>query len=318
MIADRSHRPVSEVTQQLADLASARSALESIDSPDFVTVASLASLTAHEDELKTELAAASLADAGQTMEFVLDGDAVVGHTVEASFLADMLGYFQRMLDGVAEAREGNSRTRGRVAEQIRASVRIMVADFVPGSFGVRLVMPDQPDQLFGDDVLESTLSLFASEPAVEDFLPLMRLPRVKANYEAMMKSLVSHQGKLAITTESRISVRFAAETARHRLEWIGLVETSQSPIDVSGILVGGDVERRTYVLTVDDVHYRGKVLDIALDELRRVTLGSYVRARLLHVTKAQVDDIVIPAEEFYLESVNALPEPNQPRLDDGA
>lgn len=311
---DRPLRTLEEVVEQLTDLRAAKQALGSLDSADFAAQASLASLLSHEQALLDEKTMVELALTGQTMEIVLDGDAVSGHTVEAGFLADILGRFQRLLDGVAEARAGNTTGRGQVAEQIRSTVRLMVSDFVPGSFGVRITMPEQAEQLFGEDVLSATLGLFASDPQVEVFLPLMRLTRVKANYEALLKSLVAHDGHMKVRTRSGGVIGFGAVTAQQRLDWIDLVETTSVTIDVMGELVGGDVEKKTYVLVVEDTHYRGKVLDIAIEELRKVTLGSTVSAKLIKVVKEQVDGIVTPTEQFYMESITVLGEPHQERI----
>jgi len=173
-----------------------------------------------------------------------------------------------------------------VPEEIRTGVRMMVAAMVPGSFAVRIDLPDQAEQLFGEDVVGVTLGLFAEDPTVETFLPLMRIPRVKSNYEELAKSLISHDSEFRIRTRSGRTARFTPDMAKERLEWIDLVETKENTLDLRGELVGGNVESKTYVLAVDNEHYRGRVLDSALDELRRVALGSNVRARLLRVVKA--------------------------------
>jgi len=309
-------RSLSQIREQLRDLRSAIEQLEEAESRDFAARVTLQSLRAHEHSLKDEEAAAVLVQQGHTLEVVLEGEAVIGHAVEATFLSDVLGRFQRLFDGVAQAREGRSTIAGKVPEDIRAGVRMMVAAMVPGSFAVRIDIPEQADQLFGEDVVEATLGLFAAEPRIESFIPLMRVPRVKHNYEKLAKSLIAHASDFRIQTRSGHSAQFTAEMAKERLDWIELVDTQENVLDVLGILVGGNVESRTYVLAVDEDHYRGRVLDTALDELRRVALGSDVRARLLRVVKAQVDGIVTPREEFYLESIATVRHPSQETLPD--
>lgn len=304
-------RPLSKIREQLTELRSAMADLEDVATTDFAARVTLASLRANESVLLNEEASAVLADDGHSLEIVLEGDAVVRHTIGATFLSDVLGRFQRLLDGVAQAREGQSTRVGRVPEDIRSGVRMMVAAMVPGSFAVRIDIPDQAEQLFGDDVLRATLNLFAAEPAVESFVPLMRLPRVKSSYEELAKSLVLHSSEVRFRTRTGESAHFTAQMARERLDWIALVETAENTLDVRGTLVGGNVESKTYVLAVDDEHYRGRILDTALDELRRVALGASVRARLLRIVKAQVDDIVAPREEFYLEAIKAAVDMHQ-------
>lgn len=307
-------RSASQIKEQLADLRGAIAGLEAVAATDFAARVTLQSLRANEAVLEDEAAAAFLAEHGHSLEVVLEGAAVIGHTIEATFLSDVLGRFQRLFDGVAQAREGHSTRTGRVPEEVRSGVRMMVAAMVPGSFAVRIDIPDQAEQLFGDDVVGVALGLFAAEPTVETFLPLMRIPRVKSNYEELAKSLISHQSEFRVRSRSGESVHFTAQMARERLEWIELVETKENTLDLRGVLVGGNVESKTYVLAVDDDHYRGRVLDSALDELRRVALGSSVHARLLRVVKAQVDGIVTPREDFYLESIVATRQVGQDSL----
>lgn len=307
-------RPLDEIRAQLSDLRAAKADLAPIGASSLAARATLASLQANESLLQNEEAAALLARDGHSLELVLEGNAVIGHTIEASFLSDVLGRFQRLLDGVAQARDGQVTRAGRVSENVRDNVRMMVAAMVPGSFAVRVDIPEQADQLFGDDAVESTLGLFAFDPNIETFLPLMRVPRVKSNFEELAKSLISNGSQFTIRTRAGSSIVFTAQMAKERLEWIDRVETKENVLELRGVLVGGNVERKNYVLSVGDDHYRGKVLESALDELRRVALGSRVRVKLLRVVKEQVDGIVTPREDYYLESIVATEEPEQTSL----
>jgi len=296
-------RPLEVIRAQLSDLRAAKADLAEAPTNSLATRATLASLEANEASLEAEEAAAVLVRDGHSFELALKGDAVVGYTIQASFLSEVLGRFQRLLDGVAQVRAGQATRAGQVPEDVRDGVRMMVAALVPSSFAIRVEVPEQPGQLFGDDAVRTTLHLFAAEPEIESFLPLMRVPRVKSSFAGLAKSLVSAGSELRIRTNRGTTVRFTAQMARDRLDWIDLVETKENVLDLRGVLVGGNVESGSYVLAVEDRHYRGKVLDSALGELRRVALGSQVRARLLRVVKEQVDGIVTPLESFYLESI---------------
>lgn len=298
-------RPLDEVRAQLADLRAAKQDLEPLSATSFAARLTLSSLEAHEAILETEETAAALVSDGQTLEVRLNGEAVVGNTIEAAFLSDVLGRFQKLFYGVAQAREGSATGAGRVSASVKQSVRMMVAAMVPGSFAVRVALPDQADQLFGRDAIESTLSLFAPDPDIETFLPLMRVKRVRSNFEELAKSLISNKSEFVVCTQTGRKTQFTAKMAQDRLNWIELVETKENVLDLNGVLVGGNVENKTYVLAVDEEHFRGKVLDTALDELRRVALGAQVRAKLLRVVKEQVDGIVTPREDYYLEAIEA-------------
>ena len=309
--AQETVRSLDEIRTQLTELREAKADLAPLAAISLAARLTLASLEANESALETEELAAVLVRDGHTLEVKLEGEAVIGHTIEAAFLSDVLGRFQRLLDGVAQARDGQATRAGRVPANVRGSVRMMVAAMVPGSFAVRVGIPDQADQLFGNDAIESTLALFAPEPEIETFLPLMRFPRVKSNFEELAKSLISNKSQFVVRTKTGSSVLFTAQMAQNRLDWIALVETKENVLELLGVLVGGNVESKTYVLSVEDEHYRGKVLDTALDELRRVALGSQVRAKLLRVVKEQVDGIVAPREDFYLESIIVTAAPEQ-------
>lgn len=307
-------RPLGEIQAQLSDLRAAKDDLKALSASSFAARVTLASLESNEAVLETEETAALLIRDGQSLELKLDGEAVIDYTVDAAFLSDVLGRFQRLLDGVAQAREGQSTRAGRVPEKVRGSVRMMVAAMVPGSFALRVGIPEQPDQLFGEDAIESTLALFAIDPDIGTFLPLMRVPRVKSNFEELAKSLISNKSQFVARTKAGTSVLFTAQMAQDRLDWIDQVETNENVLDLRGVLVGGNVESKTYVLAVGEEHYRGRVLDTALDELRCVALGSHVRAKLLLVVKEQVDGIVAPREDYYLESIVATVDPAQTSL----
>jgi hypothetical protein len=101
------------------------------------------------------------------------------------------------------------------------------------------------------------------------------------------------------------TLAFTSSMARERLDWMELIEVSKEPLTVRGVLIGGNLEKRVYDLVADEQHYSGKVLDTALGDMRHMTLGSDVTARLLVVTKSQADDILPSHTDYYLESVQS-------------
>ncbi len=305
-------RTLEEVRADLGRLRDVKQAFAGLAAPDFGAEVSLLSVEARESELLAEESAALLVEEGGDAEIVLSGDAVTENSVQAGFLADMLGSLQRLVDAVAQARAGESTPRGAVRGEIRESVRLMVAGFSAGSFAVRLTMPPQPGQLFGPGVLESTASLFSPDPDVGEFLTLMRLDRVRSGYQDMMNSLVRHRSSIAVASRGLShSIAFTSRMAKERLDWMELIEVNEQPKLVSGILVGGDVEKRTYHLAVDDEEFTGKVLDKAVGELKSVKLGSRVEAGLLVITKAQVDNVLPSRTIYYLESIRPHPREQQ-------
>ena len=300
---------------ELEELQAAKAAFVNVPEDDFAAEMTVLSLEAREAELLAEESLALLLETEGDVEVVLDGGAVEGHAVEASFLSDVVGRLQGLVNAVAEARAGQARPRGQVREDIRGSVRMMVEAFAPGSFGIRLAIPPQPGQLFGKDALGSTISLFDPDPEQGEFLTLMRLDRVRANYGKLMESLARHSSSMAIASRDLAHARaFTSRLAQERLDWMELIEVGKQPLSLTGTLVGGDVDLRTYHLEAEDTSYKGKVLETAVDDLKRVRLGADVHVRLLVVTRAHADGIVPSRTQYYLEAVEELGDEGQTRL----
>lgn len=310
-------RPLDVVRADLEQLRGVKTSFSRLPNRDFAAEVSMISIETRESELLAEESFALLLEGENDVEMVLDGGAVRDGAIEAGFLADVLGRFQGLTNAVAEARAGESRRRGVVKEDIREPVQLMVQAFATGSFGVRLTVPPQPDQLFGHGVLGSAISLFDPDPEHGEFLTLMRLDRVRSNYGDLMRSLVRHKSSIAIASRE-LTHRFAftPTMAKERLDWMELIDVSEQPLKVTGVLAGGDVARRTYHLETEDEEFTGKVLDTAIGELKQVKLGSEVQACLTVVTKAQADGIVPSRIQYYLESIEPLTSGAQSHLDE--
>ena len=210
-------RPVDVIQEQLADLAEVFGKAESFGTPDFATRLALQSLVEHRAELIDELHAAQFAESHADVELVLSGRPVQGTSVAAEVLGDFLKTIQGITLAIAQVLLGQPTSRAPVQRNVAAENTLLVMpQFVPGSFGVRLRFPSKEElgQLFDPttgEVIPVVRSLLALDIRRPDVLEVLSYSRVKSHYSSLLKLLSDEDVDVSIRTTysphaARISV----------------------------------------------------------------------------------------------------------------
>ena len=306
-------RTVSEIREQLLDLAKVRHAAEAYGTLDFASQIGLESILRHQDALHEELRASEMLESGSAVELVLDGDPVTQHAVQANFLGNFLAKVQHLVNALAQAMTSVPTARAPLPRNIVAENRLMVAaGFLPSSFGLRCSLPTREElgQLYepsSQTVLDTITELLSDKLPSENLAGLVSHARVKKHYFELLEMLSKNGANLKIRTRNKpYGVKLHTKQARERVEWLDLLQTTEEQILLSGILVGGNIETARFELKVGDEVIQGRASDAAKSHLRQITLGAQVEAELRVTTLAHEEGVFEPKTSYFLVAVKGL------------
>lgn len=276
------------------------------------------SLVDEETRLTEELHAAMEFAVSPDLDVVFRGGAVEGHAIHAGFLASALGSIQDLVTAMAQVKLGQPTDRAAVPASISDSYRLSVSAFAPGSFEVRMRLPEEPEQLQmipgtgRQEVVDAVAELFTEEAVegiehVEKFLVVLRHARVKSHYQKLLGVLSSSDSDMTMRTKTMPEpVLFTKVQARQRMEWLELNGIREETLHLVGVLVGGNVESNHYDLTVGEDHYSGRMTDMAATELHGIKFGATVKADVRMLTHYHEDAIVNEKIEYELEHIESV------------
>lgn len=301
-------RPSSLIREQLKDLAVAK---KDWSSTDFASEITRLSLERDEQALNEELRAAEMAESEDDAVVLLDGGPVEGTAIQAGFLSTIMTELQHLVYAVAQVRIGRPTDRAAVPSRVVAEHRLLVSTTFASSFGLKLRF-SRTDQLKvlpsddADEVLADVAGMLAEEEQPDSVASLTRYGRVRRHYELLLEGLAKHNGNLAIRTRKHpFAARMSAGQARDRQQWLELLGESQQEMEVEGILAGGNTESSRFELLVEDERYKGHASSRAVDQMKSITFGAAVAAKLIVITRYHEDDAA-QKEEYVLDSVSAV------------
>lgn len=275
----------------------------------------VASMEAEESALRRELLAGE-ALAQDDLRVALDGGTVVGHSIGASVLANVLTHVQGLVNAVAQVKLGEPTDRAPIPAAIASDFRFNVTAFAPGSFVVAMRLPEKPEQLTMEpgssrnDIIDTVAHLFTEDAVegkdhVDAFLRLVRHRRVRAHYSALLKAVEGDAAEIRWSTRTRPEpIVFTKEQAVQRIEWLSLQGERVDEVVLTGVLDGGRVEARKFDLMVGDELYSGRVAEEAVELLKTVKFGATVEATLRIVTRYHEDEVGMSKTTYELVDVH--------------
>ena len=279
-------RAAAEVRRQLADLARLRETARAYGTPDFASRVGLDSILGHEQSLLEELRAAELLESESAAEIAFDGDPVQGHAIHAAFLGVMLTKVQQLVNALAQAMVGVPTAVAPLPRNIVAENRLIVTGWVPSSFAVRFRLPTREElgQLVDTEslaVLGALTELLGGPSLSQNAVEWVSLPRVKKHYSEFLEVLAKQGASLTLRTRRNpYGVGLTTQGARDRVEWLDLLQVTESAVTMSGVLVGGNVESGRFELKAEDEVFRGYTTETAKNQMKQIRFGASVRADL--------------------------------------
>ncbi|HLA81865.1 MAG TPA: hypothetical protein VJP78_09675 [Thermoleophilia bacterium] len=281
-------RTTAEIERQLGDLAKVKAKFQEYGTRDNASIIGLESLLKHEAELSDELRAANLLESTADAEFSLDGEPIWGNAAPAALLGDFLRLLQSLTYAVAQVLAGQPTQRARVRGDLVAENRMLVMPgFVAGSFSVRIRLPNPAElgQLFiepqPDRVLSEVRTLLTDPVQASTVMEMLAYPRVKTYYADLMELLARQNADVRIRTRSHpFRAGITPKEVRERLDWLQLLQVTEQGVTLRGTLTGGSIARDRFELKVGDEMITGRVSDAAKEQMKHLSWGDDVTARL--------------------------------------
>ena len=304
-------RSASEVRRQLADLAKVRDAARAYGARDFASRAGLDAIHGHEQSLLEELRAAEMLESGSAAEIVFDGDPVQDHAIQAGFLGVMLTKVQQLVNALAQAMMGVATAVAPLPRNIVAENRLVVTGWAPSSFAVRFRLPTREElgQLMDTEsqaVLDGLTELLGGPSLSQRAVEWVSLPRVKKHYSEFLETLAKQGASLRLRTRRNpYGVALTTQGARDRVEWLDLLQVTESKLTVSGVLIGGNVESGRFELKGEDEVFRGGTTETAKNQMKQIKFGAVVRADLRVTTMVHEEGAAEPATSYVLQTIQS-------------
>jgi hypothetical protein len=290
-------RSVGIIKEQLADLSKVINSYDHNLSKDFVSKLFLDSIEAHEAELKEELEAAQWLEKPYDMELTLAGPSVVKHSIPVNILSKLLDQVQKLRLATAQIAEGTYRDSGRFSNKLLEQNKLMVECFNPSSFTIQLtyahenqisLFPNSDTVRPGEDLF---LTLLSSETDFEDFKTVTMSPKFRSYYQDFLSFLSKNNVMISTRTKNHpYSVQMSPDNARDRKKLLNFTlksEQSKKEEGIDGKLVMGDIKNNLFNIEGDTGNIKGQVSEKGIEDLKMVSLGSKVHAKLLVTTSTE-------------------------------
>lgn len=310
---DAEPRTAAEVRRQLADLAKVRDAARAYGARDFASRAGLDAIVGHEQSLLQELHAAEMLESGSAAELAFDGDPVQGHAIQAAFLGVMLTKVQQLVNALAQAMVGVPTAVAPLPRNIVAENRLIVTGWAPSSFAVRFRLPTREElgQLVDTEsqaVLDGLTELLGGQSLSQKAVEWVSLPRVKKHYSEFLEALAKQGASLRLRTRRNpYGVQLNTQGARDRVEWLDLLQVTESTLTVFGVLVGGNVESGRFELKAEDEVFRGRTTETAKNQMKQIKFGASVKAELRATTMVHEEGATEPTTSYVLQTIKSQP-----------
>ena len=304
-------RSAAEVRRQMADLAKLRDAARAYGAPDFASRVGLDAILGHEKSLLEELRAAEMLESASAAELAFDGDPVWGHAIQAAFLGAMLTKVQQLVNALAQAMLGVSTAVAPLPRNIVAENRLIVTGWVPSSFAVRFRLPTREElgQLVDTEsqaVLDGLAELLGGQSLSQKAVEWVSLPRVKKHYSEFLEALAKQGASLRLRTRRNpYGVGLTTQGARDCVEWLDLLQVTESTLTVSGVLIGGNVESGRFELKAEDEVFRGRTTETARNQMKQIKFGAAVQANLRATTMVHEEGAAEPTTSYVLQTIQS-------------
>jgi hypothetical protein len=231
-------------------------------------------------------------EAGEVL-VVLDGAAVVQHSVDVDQFVRTLAPFQRSVSAIGQALSGGPTSQGTVAGITIDRTAMRLVDVVPGSFAAALTGPaiveeeqlelgDEPDarSLFQQsierlfDVLSASQRLEGFEDAILDEVAELGT-RVTKHVDDLAQAAARNDAPTAFIwrapqrPERRLSLAQGEATRLHDV--VTALESAESePFDITGTLKAGDLLAHSFKIVADDAEgtiYSGRMAPAIADRM---------------------------------------------------
>ncbi len=253
-------------------------------------------------------------ESGSAAELAFDGDPVQGHAIQAAFLGVMLTKVQQLVNAVAQAMIGVPTAVAPLPRNIVAENRLIVTGWVPSSFAVRFRLPTREElgQLMDTEsqaVLDALAELLGGQSLSQKAVEWVSLPRVKKHYSEILETLAKQGASLRLRTRTKSLRRggWATQGARDRVEWLDLLQITESTLTVFGVLVGGNVESGRFELKAEDEVFRGRTTETAKNQMKQIKFGAAVQADLRVTTMAHEEGATEPTTSYVLQTIQSQP-----------
>ncbi|MDR1873279.1 MAG: hypothetical protein LBS60_15385 [Deltaproteobacteria bacterium] len=305
-------RSVDIIKKQLADLAKVIAVSDHNYRPDFASELFLASIDAHEVELKEELKAAEWLEKNCDVELFLSGQVVVEHSIQIDFLAQLMNIIHNLRTTTANIAIKESNNKTRLAKKLKNQNLLMVERFNPSSFAIQLSYMTSPKPSLLSDLNEERpgdslfLSLLSDETRTIDYKIITSSPKLLNHYLQFLNLLIRNNVTIITRTKAHpFPTKITTQTAINRIKNIDnniIHSDKEKIIEIDGILVMVDIKNNCFNIESNNKFFKGQVSEKVANELRVVNLGSKVKAQLL--VKAKTKNL--EQDNYELLSLSAI------------
>ncbi|MEO8588131.1 MAG: hypothetical protein ABI432_02090 [Flavobacteriales bacterium] len=312
------HRPSSEV-EELLDLVRSWKVSEPQAEPYgtgawFQARADANHVKGLEQELEESITA-ELTNADLTL--ALDGAPVRDHKVRADFLGTILTKAQGLVNALAAAMERpDVRNTNPDAKEENC---LFVGTSFASSYGIRFSMlkADDLGRIPGsnqEEVLKAFTTLMdPGSPAEQVDTLLNKTPRVRTNYRDMVEAIASNGARIVARTHAlRQGVRMNTEQAFARANKLKAAAGNATALPpMKGLLLGGDIDTRSFHFKVGKQDYRGELSDEVMLVFTKFRFGAKVTATLRATPKVVPDGSSTGKPEYTLLKLTATRAPRK-------
>jgi hypothetical protein len=292
-------RDVKIIKNFLAELAKAKAVTDQYPRTDLATKMFLESMDAHEERLKEELKAALWLEAQSDLELSLSGSSVKEHSLEVDILTRFLRLVQNIWFSMAESITGSEISRTGFSNNLIEENALFVKGFFPSSFTIHLSysekhalqstpIDDNNTNAKAEDALLSLLTGYGKEFESQ---ALSQSPELRRHYINLLTFLTDNNLCVAARTRKHpFAVKMTAKEAEERKSILNTTHddykntNTAERVVIEGILVMYDMSKQRFKISDEKVTYRGFVSAEATEDLRKLALGSKVKAELLVTT----------------------------------
>jgi hypothetical protein len=215
-----------------------------------------------------------------TLNFRIDGDPVVGHSIKADFVARVLTNLQESLAAVGQALQVGATARGVIQHEIREATSLRLAGTFAGSFGLILEGPPDVEDLPLLDMMGRAPSVF--EQSVLSLLDILEASSTEDYVQSVTTKIgplgpraLGHIKSLSQTVEEAAAstelvwrhptgeprrTTFGRQAAARLVATLASIETTIREVKIRGRLVGASmISGRFELQTESGSVLRGRV-----------------------------------------------------------
>ncbi len=240
-----------------------------------------------------------------------------GHRVKGEFLSAIIAKAQGLVNALAAAMERpDVRNTSPDAKEENC---LYIGPSFASSYGLRfsLLKSDELGRIpisNQEEVLKAFTTLMdPNSPADQVEALLKKHARVRSNYRDMVDTIASSGARITARTHAlRHGVRMSTEQAYERANKLKGAAGDATPLPpLKGLLVGGDIETRSFHFKVGKQDYKGTLSDEAVIAFHKFRFGAKVTAYLSAKAKVVPDGTEAGKPEYTLLKVTAARGPRK-------